>query len=187
GLHFLRPGSARRELRHLQRSLADPALPRAWAALSVPWLLDRREQEDGLQGDLPPDRRVGAGGVEKVVGGHRDRAYPLLRCAQAVPEATPTRVPLVFNRIVDRGSTPQVGRQGVANDVCYMFLCGSRIHKHGVRSAGEAAVGSTCRKRLCVLRGWPRCTDLAASACVRCRRRRKSGVESRGAVRRSKP
>ena len=53
---FFDPDRARRELRHLQRDLADRGLPRARAALPVPGLLDPRKPEDGLQVALRADR-----------------------------------------------------------------------------------------------------------------------------------
>src|SRR5204863_9545443 len=51
-----RARSARRELRHLQRDVADRALPAHGPAVPVPGLLDPRESEDGLQVEVRADR-----------------------------------------------------------------------------------------------------------------------------------
>jgi arginine-tRNA-protein transferase len=57
-VYFLRPRSARRELRHLQHSVADRAVPARVAALFVSRLLDQGQPQDGVQGTLPADRRL---------------------------------------------------------------------------------------------------------------------------------
>ena len=56
----------RRELRNLQRPLANSPLPRAWPFLPLPRLLDRRKQENGVQVGFSAARGVGAGGVAGV-------------------------------------------------------------------------------------------------------------------------
>src|SRR5207248_2707931 len=56
GLHVLRARSPRRELRHLQRALADRPVPASRSALPLPRLLDPREPEDGLQVEVRADR-----------------------------------------------------------------------------------------------------------------------------------
>src|SRR5262249_35842808 len=65
GLHLLRTRPEERELRHLQRALADRVLPRARPALPLPGLLDQGKPEDGLQVALRADR-----------GFHRRRMAP---------------------------------------------------------------------------------------------------------------
>ena len=72
GVHLLRAGP-RRQLRHLQRVVADRADQAAEAAARVPRLLDRTEPEDGLQGALQPAR-----GVDRRALGRR---WPPLRAA----------------------------------------------------------------------------------------------------------
>src|SRR4029077_8288896 len=52
----LRARPARRELRHLQRAVADRAVPHPAPALPLPGLLDPREPEDGLQVEVRADR-----------------------------------------------------------------------------------------------------------------------------------
>src|SRR5690606_29898980 len=56
GVHVLRSRLTRRELRHVERPLADRAVPPAEPAAPVSRLLDRTEPEDGLQGQLQADR-----------------------------------------------------------------------------------------------------------------------------------
>src|SRR5207248_10993319 len=56
GLHVLRARPARRELRHLQRALADRAVPALGPAVSLSRLLAPREPEDGLQVEVRADR-----------------------------------------------------------------------------------------------------------------------------------
>src|SRR5204862_625502 len=56
GLHVLRARPPGRELRHLQRALADRPVPAARPALPVSGLLDPREPEDGLQVEVRADR-----------------------------------------------------------------------------------------------------------------------------------
>src|SRR5919204_1086944 len=55
-LYVLRARPARRELRHLQRPLADRAVPAPRPAVPLSRLLDPREPEDGLQVELRADR-----------------------------------------------------------------------------------------------------------------------------------
>src|SRR5919204_5707548 len=55
-LYVLRARPARRELRHVQRPLADRAVPPLGPAVSLSRLLDPREPEDGLQVQVRADR-----------------------------------------------------------------------------------------------------------------------------------
>ncbi len=50
---FFDPGGPWRELRNVQRALANRAVPGARTTLRLPRVLDRREPEDGVQGDVP--------------------------------------------------------------------------------------------------------------------------------------
>ena len=49
---FFEPDVAGRELRDLQHPVADRTLPSARAAVPLSGVLDRREPQDGVQGDI---------------------------------------------------------------------------------------------------------------------------------------
>jgi arginine-tRNA-protein transferase len=54
GLYVLRSGHSTGQLRHLRRPLANRAVPACASALAVSRLLDSRQPQDGLQGQVPP-------------------------------------------------------------------------------------------------------------------------------------